>query len=193
MLEAYNIRSLIFWHYQSLNTSITGVLRVKPWVSAAQTQWAVLSIWLCPLKWRSANWVTMKGRVERFHSHGLKGSSDPHVHLQDPDKSKEFKQREKGAGERRDNEDLWSEGSAWPWSPFWLFQTAPQSSSHCTRLRRVSWLHSDDGICFTVMLTGMEPSLLGQLSVLWTFADFDPHSYCCFQAMTRDAFKLEGK
>lgn len=54
----------------------------------------------------------MKGRVERFHSRGLKGSSDPHVHLQDPDKSKEFKQREKGAGERHDNEDLWSEGSA---------------------------------------------------------------------------------
>lgn len=38
MLEVYKIRSLIFWHYQSLNTSITGVLRVKPWVSAAQTQ-----------------------------------------------------------------------------------------------------------------------------------------------------------
>lgn len=54
----------------------------------------------------------MKGRGERFHSRGLKGSSDPHVHLQGQDKTKEFEQREKEAGERRDNEELWSEGSA---------------------------------------------------------------------------------
>lgn len=64
---------------------------------------------------------------------------------------------------------------------------------HCSWLRSVSWLPSDDGICFTVMLTGMEPSLLGQLSVLWAFVGFDPHRYCCFQAMTLDAFNLEGK